>query len=179
MQLISMHNRHQPYKKMNIQSIRFLLTAASAAILMAGCKPDMKGELGEITDKVKGLNGTWELEQFIQQDPNNPILEERDLSQFYVREGVEPMRMEISTADRSFTVTQTIGKRFFGNSGTWELDDNIAPSYLTLYGDVDTLRVDLARMVLPASPTMGLVYVRECSDGFRNAIYKFNFKRID
>lgn len=145
----------------------------------AGCKPDLKGELGEITDKVKGLNGTWEIEQFIQQDPNNPILEERDLSSFYVREGTEPMRMVISTADRSYSVTQTIGKRFFGSSGTWELDDEIAPSYLTLFGDGDTLRVDLDRMVLPNSQTMGLVYTRECSDGFRNVIYKFNFKRID
>jgi len=150
-----------------------------AIALIGGCKPEIKGELGEPTDKVKGLDGTWELDQFIQQDPNNPVLEERDMSEFYIVEGITPLRLIMNLSDRTYTVEQSIGKNFFGTSGTWELDDNFAPSNITLFGDEDTLTVDLGAMVLPTSSNLNLQYVRACADGFRNVIYKFNFKRVD
>lgn len=159
------------FKKIAPLLIGLLLAAA-------GCKPEIKGELGEPSDKVRGLNGTWELEQFIQQDPNNPILEERDLSEFYVQEGIVPLRITLNVSDRSYAVVSTLGRNVFGNTGTWSLDDPYAPSYLTLFGDTDTLRADLGAMVLPTSQQMRLQYERKCSDGFRNVIYKFNFKRI-
>ena len=48
--------------------------------IIASCKPEIKGDLGETSNKEIGMDGTWELNQFIVQDPNSPILEERDLS---------------------------------------------------------------------------------------------------
>jgi hypothetical protein len=161
-----------------MNKIKVVLIGGAIA-LFGGCKPHIEGELGELTDKVKGLDGTWELEQFIQQDPNNPVLEERDLSELYLVDGVTPLRLTLNISDRSFAVENTVGKNFFGTSGTWELDDNIAPSNITLNGVTDTLTADLAAMVQENSTNMGLKYIRQCSDGYKNVIYKFNFKRVD
>jgi hypothetical protein len=153
----------------------FLLVAA---VLAQGCKPDYEGELGEATDKVKGLSGTWELEQFIVQDPNNPVLEERDLSEFYIIEGVEPMRLTLNVADKSFTVTNTAGRNPFGTQGTWQLDDEFAPSSFELYGTADTVQVELASLVLSTSNNLGLIQRRGCASGFKSVVYKYNFKRV-
>ncbi len=151
---------------------------ALVAGLFVGCKPETIGELGEPSDKLEGMGGTWELTSFIQQDPNNPILEERNLSEYYLVPGVEPMRIILDVPTQTYTVTVTEGKNFFGTSGTWSLDDNLAPSTITLVNSSDTLELFLGNMVLPTSNNMGLQYHRVCSDGFKNVIYKFNFQRI-
>lgn len=151
---------------------------ALIARLFAGCKPETVGELGEPSDKLEGMGGTWELTSFIQQDPNNPVLEERDLSEFYLVAGTEPMRIVLDVPTQTYTVTVTEGKNFFGDNGTWSLDDNLAPSIITLMNANDTLELFLGNMVLPTSNNMGLQYHRMCSDDFKNVIYKFNFQRI-
>jgi hypothetical protein len=161
-----------------MKSIRIFFIIALSVGLFAGCKPETTGELGEPSDKLQGMGGTWELTSFIQQDPNNPVLEERDLSEFYLVSGVEPMRITLDVPTQTYTVTITEGKNFFGESGTWSLDDNLAPSSITLMNANDTLELFLGNMVLPTSSNMGLQYHRVCSDDFKNVIYKFNFQRI-
>ncbi len=161
-----------------MKSVKLFFMMALAIGLFSGCKPEITGELGEASDKLQGMGGTWELTSFIQQDPNNPVLEERDLSEFYLVTGVEPMRITLDVPTQSYSVTITEGKNFFGTSGTWELDDNLAPSTITLMNANDTLELFLGNMVLPTSENMGLQYHRVCSDGFKNVIYKFNFQRI-
>jgi hypothetical protein len=157
---------------------RFSFFLLAVAVLANGCKPQYEGELGEATDKVKGLSGTWELEEFIVQDPNNPVLEERDLSEFYIVDGVEPMRLTLNVSDKSYTVTNTIGRNPFGTTGTWQLDDEFAPSSFELYGANDTIKVELAALVLSTSNNLGLIQRRGCSSGFKSVVYKYNFKRI-
>jgi len=161
-----------------MKSIKIFFMIALVAGLFVGCKPETIGELGEPSDKLEGMGGTWELTSFIQQDPNNPILEERNLSEYYLVPGVEPMRIILDVPTQTYTVTVTEGKNFFGTSGTWSLDDNLAPSTITLVNSSDTLELFLGNMVLPTSNNMGLQYHRVCSDGFKNVIYKFNFQRI-
>jgi hypothetical protein len=161
-----------------MKSAKLMFIIATAIGLFAGCKPETTGELGEASDKLQGMGGTWELTNFIQQDPNNPVLEERDLSEFYIVSGVEPMRITLDVPMQTYTVTITEGKNFFGTNGTWSLDDNLAPSSITLMNSNDTLELYLGNMVLPTSNNMGLQYHRVCSDGFKNVIYKFNFQRI-
>jgi len=161
-----------------MKSVKLFFMIALAVGLFSGCKPETTGELGEATDKLQGMGGTWELTNFIQQDPNNPVLEERDLSEFYLVSGVEPMRINLDVPTQTYTVTITEGKNFFGSNGTWSLDDNLAPSTITLMNATDTLELFLGNMVLPTSNNMGLQYHRQCSDGFKNVIYKFNFQRI-
>lgn len=149
------------------------------ALVMGGCKPEIKGDLGELSNKDKGMNGDWELSQFITQDPNSPILEERDLSEMYIAIGVTPMHIQFHSTDHSYTVENTMGRNFFGTSGNWHLDDPIAPTTLTLESATDTMNIALGRMVSPSSTDLSLVLDRTCSDGFKNVIYKFNFKRVN
>jgi hypothetical protein len=161
-----------------MKSIKIFFMIALAIGVFAGCKPEITGELGAQSDKLQGMGGTWELTSFIQKDPNNPVLEERDLSEFYLVSGVEPMRITLDVPTKTYTVTITEGKNFFGTNGTWEVDDNLAPSIVTLMNASDTLDLFLGNMVLPTTTNMGLQYHRVCSDGFKNVIYKFNFQRI-
>jgi len=161
-----------------MKSVKYFFIIALSVGLFAGCKPETTGELGEPSDKLQGMGGTWELTSCIQQYPNNPVLEERDLSEFYLVSGVEPMRITLDVPTQTYTVTITEGKNFFGESGTWSLDDNLAPSSITLMNANDTLELFLGNMVLPTSNNMGLQYHRVCSDDFKNVIYKFNFQRI-
>ena len=151
---------------------------ALTAGLLAGCKPETTGELGDPSDKLQGMDGTWELTTFIQQDPNNPVLEERDLSEFYLVNGVEPMRITLDVSSQTYSVSITEGQNFFGSNGTWELDDNLAPTTITLMNVNDTLELFLGNVVSPTTDHLGLQYHRICSDGFKNVIYKFNFQRI-
>jgi hypothetical protein len=69
-----------------------VLFTAIALGLMA-CKPEIKGELGELTNKEVGMDGMWELSKFTIQDPNSPILEQRDFTSFYTGENITPMTM--------------------------------------------------------------------------------------
>jgi len=158
---------------------KYFFIAALASSTLFSCKPETCAELGETTDKVKGMGGTWELTTFIQQDPNNPVLEQRDLSEFYVVEGITPMQIELNVDSLTYHVTNTVGRNFFGNSGTWALDDYVAPSSITLMNANDTIELFLGSMVLPQSENMSFEMHRVCSsDQFKNVIYKFNFKRI-
>ena len=153
-----------------------IASVLAAMIFLAACKPEIEGELGTPRDVFSGMAGTWVLDQFIQQDPNNPVLEERDLSEFYIVDGIEPMTLQLNASDFTYTVEITQGKNYLGDSGTWGVDNVEAPSQLVLYGS-DTLTLNLGSMIFPYSTNMSLQYHRACSDGFKNAIYKFNFKR--
>jgi Domain of unknown function (DUF5004) len=158
------------------RNISKITAVTLAAFFLATCKPDIEGELGAPRDVFSGMAGTWKLEQFIQQDPNNPVLEERDLSEFYVVDGIEPMTLHLNATDFTYSVDITQGKNFLGDTGTWGVDNVEAPSQLMLFG-TDTLTLNLGSMIFPYSTNMSLQYHRSCSDGFKNAIYKFNFKR--
>lgn len=155
-----------------------IIVFISAVVLINSCKPNIEGEIGASRDVFSGMAGEWELTQFIQQDPNNPILEERDLSEFYIVDGIEPMKLNLNATDFTYTVDITQGRNFFGNEGTWGVDNVDAPSHLLLYG-TDTLSLNLSSMIFPYSTNMSLEYNRTCSDGFKHAIYKFKFKRAE
>ena len=83
----------------------FILTAGIALALWT-CKPDTKGELGEPANKLDGMSGTWEIASFKQQDPNNPIREERDLSEFYIVDGETPYRLTFDKAAMTTSIME-------------------------------------------------------------------------
>ena len=151
-----------------------------AAALICSCKPEIKGELGETSNKEVGMSGTWELSQFTVQDPNSPILEERDLSGWYIMDGVQPMRITLDASTHDYSVEIIQGKNFLGDSGKWHLDDIYAPSTLFLETTTDTIEVSMGAMVNENSSNMKLNIDRTCnSTGFKNVIYKFNFNRVN
>jgi Domain of unknown function (DUF5004) len=159
------------------------LSILAATLLLASCKPDVKGELGDPSDKVAGLNGTWEVSAFAQQDPNNPIKEERDLSEFYVQEGLTPYRLTFNSSDKSYSVTNGPGKNFFGVSGTWAYDNDANPTTLYLYNVADTLTLEMGNMVRTWDTHLKINLSSMCVDASGNptpiSIYKFTLNRVN
>lgn len=156
-------------------------------LLIAGCKPETESEVGLPFDKVEGISGTWELSQFIQKDLNNPIKEERDLSSFYIQDGVTPLRLSIDGNDRSYSVELSQGKNYFGEGGTWSFDDDTYPTYLfleTLVNDEEqSLQFALGRMVRSFDQELQIELERGCDldtpDALPTVIYRFVFNRVN
>jgi|LauGreDrversion4_2_1035121.scaffolds.fasta_scaffold322640_2 hypothetical protein len=157
---------------------KYIFAITALTFLWVGCKPEIKGDLGDVTNKEIGMSGTWELQHFYIQDPNSPILEQRDFTNYYVVDGVEPMRVNLDAATHTYDVSINVGKNFLGDSGTWHLDDVMAPSFLYLENLNDTITIALGSMVNVNSEEMNLNIEKKCSSGFKNVIYKFNFNRV-
>ncbi len=164
------------YKMIKMKKYIFLF--ATVAMVTIGCKPEVKGELGSTSNKEVGMSGTWELQHFTIQDPNSPILEQRDFTSYYVKDGITPMHLDLEAANHTYAVTINTGKNFLGDSGTWHLDDVMAPSFLYLENATDTITISLGSMVNANSDEMNLNIEKTCTSGFKNVIYKFNFNRL-
>jgi len=154
-----------------------------ALTILASCKPEIKGELGEPHSKVEGLNGTWKLTAFSQRDENNPIKEVRDLSEFYILAGEESTVLSFNASDFTYTVVPGPGKNYFGESGTWRFDSNEAPSYLYLQSDTDTLQIKLGSMPVTYLNNLTLELPRFCTDNIGvqtpTVTYIFNIQRAN
>jgi hypothetical protein len=160
--------------------------AYTLLIIAAGfssCKPDVKGELGDPSDKVAGLNGKWEVASFVQQDPNNPIREERDLSEFYVVAGETPTRITFNKEDRTYAVEAGPGKNYFSTGGTWAFDNDQFPTYLYLYNATDTIQTLLGSIVTERNSQLEIELENYCTDAegvkTTSAIYRFTFNRVN
>ena len=160
----------------------FILTAGIALALWT-CKPDTKGELGEPANKLDGMAGSWEIVSFKQQDPNNPIREERDLSEFYLVDGQTPYRLTFNNDSMTYAVAAGPGKNYFGTGGRWAFDNADYPTYLYLYTATDTLETLLGSVVRPSDSQLNIQLENYCeaADGSRTttAIYTFTFNRLN
>lgn len=162
---------------------KIVIASLAIAALLHSCKPELKGSLGEPADKIEGMEGNWELSSFIQQDPNNPIKEERDLSEFYVVDGQTPYTLNFST-DKSYQVIEGPGRNYFGTGGTWAFDNDEFPTMLFLYSPADTLELELGNVVRPSDTKLGMELTSFCEDGVTGertttAVYKFIFTRVN
>lgn len=152
-------------------------------MVLNACKPDIKGELGAAESKVDGMVGTWEVSSFIQQDPNNPIQEERDLSEFYVIPGETPLQITFAKADSAYNVQPGPGRNYFGSQGKWWLDDPNFPTYLYLQESNDSIinQLPLGNVVRPSDNRLSIDLESACSsaggDRTVTSIYKFTFTR--
>ena len=157
-----------------------LITSISAAFLLAavlaGCKPEITGELGEPFDKVEGMTGTWEIQSFTQKDLNSPVKESRDLSSFYLDGVSTPLQLTFA-ADGTYEVALEVGKNYFGEGGTWSFDDPAYPSFLELYSS-DTLVYNLGSMVRPFDNELNIEYRRDCGST-TTVVYTFSFTRLN
>ena len=152
-------------------------------MVLNACKPDIKGELGAAESKVDGMVGTWEVSSFIQQDPNNPIQEERDLSEFYVIPGETPLQITFAKADSAYSVQPGPGRNYFGVQGKWWLDNPNFPTmlYLIEAGDTIVNALPLGNVVRPSDNRLSIELESACSsaggDRTVTSIYKFTFTR--
>lgn len=156
---------------------------AGISLLMWSCKPELKGELGEATDKVAAMDGEWEISAFKQRDENNPIKEVRDLSEFYVVDGVTPTQLTFNSSDRTYSVVPGPGKNYFGSGGTWRFDDDFAPSEIVLETATDTFSLALGSMPRSFDPLLSFELPRYCTDASGNrtatVTYIINISRIN
>jgi len=160
-------------KMKNIAYIIFTVT-----LLFSSCRPELETDPGEPFDKVAGLDGDWKLYSFVQQDLNNPIKEERDLSRYYIVDDVEPLTITFNASDRSFDVQITEGKNFFGEGGSWSYDNDQYPSFISLDDGMETNTFSLGSMVREFDNTLTLQLEKGCSETELNVIYKFIFERV-
>lgn len=177
--------------RLYVTAISTLLLALVFTVGMSGCKPEPQGELGTPYDKVVGLYGTWKLESVLQHDVCNPHLDPVELTTFY-RDGITlPMTMTIN-ADGGYTVTIERGRNFFGNQGTWEINNPEFPSFLNMqltdvFGDeIDSLQANLGSIVRPHDNVLSLEFhthicnlspAPENRCPYEAAYYTFNFIR--
>lgn len=158
-----------------------VLAVLAATLIFVSCKPETKGELGEPFDKVEGLSGTWQVTKFSQIDLNNPIQEERDLSEFFIVPGEDATTISFTKDTRQFTVVPGPGRNYFGLEGTWSFDNDDAPSFLNLISETDSSTFTLGSMVRSFDNTLVLQLKRSCDDGAGNVtdlvIYKFELAR--
>jgi hypothetical protein len=164
-----------------MKKIFILVTAI--AMTVAACKPELKGELGDPANKLEGMAGTWEITSFKQQDPNNPIREERDLSEFYLVDGLTPYHLSFNKDSMTYSVAAGPGKNYFGTGGHWAFDNPNYPTYLYLYTATDTLQTLLGSVVRPSDSQLNIQLENYCeaADGSRTttAIYTFTFNRLN
>lgn len=162
---------------------KILYSIILAATMLSSCKPDVKGELGDPADKIAGINGQWEVSAFVQQDPNNPIREERDLSEFYVVPGETPTKLTFNKEDRTYAVVPGPGKNYFGTGGTWAFDNEQFPTYLFLYNDTDTIQTLLGSIVTERDNFLNIELENACTDAEGvetvTAVYRFTFSRVN
>ena len=158
---------------------------ASVAILLTGgwmgCKPELQGELGEPFNKLEGMIGVWEMGSFSQTDLQSPLTEVRDLSELYIDGIVTPLRITLNE-DFTYSVAIEKGRNYFGEAGTWSLDDEEHPTYLILATEdaegmpMDTLQYNLGAVVRPHDNLLDIVYDRPCA-GDPVLAYTFSFNR--
>ncbi len=141
---------------------KIILLISCIAIGFASCKPEVKGELGDVPSKMEGIRGTWEVSGFKQQDPNNAIREERDLSEFYVVDGQTPYRLSFNTDSMTFSVAPGPGKNFFGTGGSWAFDNNDYPTKMFLYTPSDTIEALLGSTVRPTDNKLEIQFESAC-----------------
>lgn len=167
-------------------TIKGLMLAIVGIAFIVACKPRTEGELGEPFSKIEGISGTWELARFIQKDLNNPIKEERDLSQFYIKENITPLRLTFDGNDLTYSIAIETGRNYFGEGGTWAFDDNDYPSFIFLTTTIDgvetVLEFELGSMVRSFDNTLLIELGRGCNlgtaDEIPTVIYRFEFTRI-
>ena len=168
---------------MKYTAYKFGLLLITFILVFASCKPELEGELGEPFDKVQGMAGTWELSTFLQKDLNNPIKEERDLSDQFINGIDEPLQITFDGSDKSFSVELTNGKNFLGEEGTWSFDNNEYPTALLLETGTDLTQFELGSVVRPFDNVLSIQLDKSCIDTegetTETVVYIFNFNRIN
>ena len=161
------------------------ITLVSMALLFLGgwmgCKPELQGELGEPFNKLEGMIGVWQMGSFSQTDLQSPLTEVRDLSELYIDGIATPLQITLNE-DFTYSVSIEKGRNYFGEQGTWGLDDEEHPTFLILATEdvdgmsLDTLQYNLGAVVRPHDNLLDIVYDRPC-DGSPVLAYTFSFNR--
>lgn len=156
----------------------FVALIATVGIFGACEKP--VEEIYAPSSKIEGINDVWVLAEVHQYDPTDKEKENvLDVSEMFADNGIE---LTINSQDFTYTFNQP-DPLFMGDNGTWEFDDNDAPSrihFKNVDSNNDTLKYDcgLVRTVRAIDATLEFELTRYCEGRTTpTTIYQYKFRR--
>lgn len=127
-------------------TIKTLLSLAMMAFVLQSCKPKEEFVAGEPFSSLKGINGTWAIDQVLQVDKLSTKSDNTlDVSAFFT--GANPLQITFNSDDFTWSVSAGDSPNYLGASGTWSFDDNEFPSYITVVEGAATKTFTLNRPV--------------------------------
>jgi len=112
-------------------SLKTLLSLALLAFLLQACKPEKVLEAGTPFSSLKGINGTWIIDQVFQVDKLSTKADNTlDVSAFFT--GANPLRITFNADDYTWSVSPGDAPNYLGGSGIWSFDDPDFPSAINV-----------------------------------------------
>lgn len=155
----------------------FILSFALSLSMMA-CK-DKEQILEEPGSKLEGIHATWEMVEVVQVDEVSISKDELDVSDAFI--AGTPMQITMDSENFTYSVTNTAGPNFFGDSGSWEFDDNEFPTKITITSNTsDVIELPLESTTRPQDAYFHFKHFRKCGGSAEAYIaYKFKFIRVN
>lgn len=161
---------------------QYLTILLFAATLFMGCKPETIPDIGEPSDKLKLVEGNWQLEKVIQADLNAikygfpykemDVTNKAPFSEFKITFTLN------NGAPATFTTTPGGSPKIIPlPSGSWKVDNPDVPKKFTLVYNQDTVRLNLASYNTLSNGQLKLQVIRGL-DGKDLLRYDYYFKKL-
>lgn len=112
-------------------SIKTLLSLTLLVFMLSACKPEQVFEAGTPFSSLKGINGTWVIDQVSQVDKLSTKSDNTlDVSSFFT--GANPLSITFNSDDFTWSVNPGDGPNYLGTSGIWSFDDPDFPSAINV-----------------------------------------------
>lgn len=145
------------------------------ALALVACRPEPYEEIGEAYSVIKGIEGTWSLDQVEVEDRSFPQWETREFTDFYLD---NPVEITFDANDNSYAISASSldGLPFTSLNGSYAFDDEEYPSNLYLISQAgDTNMVELGNMVREVDPLLLFQAMKtKCDAVYARYIYTFN-----
>lgn len=145
------------------------------ALALVACRPEPYEEIGEAYSVIKGIEGTWSLDQVEVEDRSFPQWETREFTDFYLD---NPVEITFDANDNSYAIAASSldGLPFTSLNGSYAFDDEEYPSNLYLISQAgDTNMVELGNMVREVDPLLLFQAMKtKCDAVYARYIYTFN-----
>ncbi|HEX6335304.1 MAG TPA: DUF5004 domain-containing protein [Flavisolibacter sp.] len=140
-----------------------IIFSSIIVVLAAGCKPELKGELGTPNNNIAALNGEWKLAKVLQTDVDAQRkgfpYSTMDLTTIFP---YSDFKMTFNVANKTFTTVPGNSPKIIRlTSGNWTADNESAPKNLTLVNGSDTARIVLGSYPNAVNPRLKLKVERK------------------
>jgi hypothetical protein len=160
-------------------SLKTLLSLALMAFVLQACKPKEVFEPGDPFSSLKGIHGTWAIDQVLQVDKLSTKSDNSlDVSSFFM--GASPLEITFNSDDFTWSVAAGDAPNYLGASGTWSFDDNDFPSVINIVEGSATRTFTLNRPVREqVDQYLDFTMERPACNGDVAVAYSFRFVRTN
>ncbi|WP_113653950.1 DUF5004 domain-containing protein [Pedobacter namyangjuensis] len=161
-----------------MKNIKYIIMAI-CFILLGSCKPEEFGPIGSDTNVVKELQGTWGLTKVTQKDEDAATkgfpYKELDITAVYPYKDLTiALQGDASGAPTNFTITPGNSPKIADfNTGTWAVDNAIAPTIITLKNGTVTSELTLGSY---AELKSGKFYLKKVKKSNGKAILSYTYQ---